>query len=366
MTLTSVALPTGEAWNASLRQLPCAHVLQTWEWGAFKHATTGWQPLRLAWAWHGRLAAMASVGVRRAGPLTLMYAPKGPALAYEDAALREAVLAALEGEARRRRAVWLKLDPDVIAGTGVPGEADALETALGAAVQSGLRARGWRFSAEQVQFRNTVVIDLAQPEEALLAALSQSTRRKLRTAEKAGVTVRAGGLHDLDTLYRLYQITGERDRFLIRPAAYYQQAWRDFIEAGLAQPLIAEAGGRALAAVILFHFGRTCWYFYGMSSDELRERQPNVLLQWEALRWARARGYARYDLWGAPDVFSETDRLWGVYQFKRGFHGQVVRHIGAWDYAPSPLAYAAFTRALPRVRALLRGRPAPQSEDAHD
>ncbi|HYO88067.1 MAG TPA: peptidoglycan bridge formation glycyltransferase FemA/FemB family protein [Candidatus Limnocylindrales bacterium] len=343
-------------WNAALSALPYAHVLQTWEWGEFKRATTGWQPLRLAFERGGQIVAMASVGVRRAGPARVMYAPKGPALDYTDAALTAAVLDHLQRLARKHGAIWLKIDPDVIAGTGVPGEPDEAPDPTGSAITAALRARGWRFSPDQVQFRNTITVDLAQPEDALLAAMGQSTRRKLRTAEKAGVVIRPGSEADLETLYALYRTTGERDGFLIRPPAYYEQAWTAFMRAGLAQPLIAEVDGRAAAAVILFAFGRTCWYFYGASSNESRDAQPNYLLQWEAMRWAKARGYAVYDFWGAPDSFSEDDRMWGVYQFKRGFHGTVTRHIGAFDYVPYPPLYKAYTELMPRMLARMRKR----------
>lgn len=344
------------SWNAALRTLPCAHVLQTWEWGEFKRVTTGWQPQRLAFERDGQIVALASVGVRRAGPARVLYAPKGPALDYADAELTAAVLDHLQRLARKQGAIWLKIDPDVIAGTGVPGESDEAPDATGTAVMAALRARGWRFSADQVQFRNTITVDLTQPEDALLAAMGQSTRRKIRTAQKEGVVIRAGGPADLDTLYALYRTTGERDGFLIRPPGYYEQAWRSFMQAGLAHPLLAEVDGRAIAAVILFHFGRTCWYFYGASANEARDKQPNYLLQWEALRWAQARGYAVYDFWGAPDVFSEDDRMWGVYQFKRGFHGTVTRHIGAFDFAPWPPLYRAYTGLMPRVIARMRGK----------
>jgi lipid II:glycine glycyltransferase (peptidoglycan interpeptide bridge formation enzyme) len=46
--------------------------------------------------------------------------------------------------------------------------------------------------------------------------------------------------------------------------------------------------------------------------------------------------------------------MWGVYEFKRGFRGTVVRHVGAWDYAPFPLLYAAYTRLWPRLLAWMR------------
>ncbi|MCB9456697.1 MAG: peptidoglycan bridge formation glycyltransferase FemA/FemB family protein [Anaerolineaceae bacterium] len=353
--LTTHTITDKDTWNTTLRALPAAHVLQTWEWGAFKQATTGWNPLRIAYQDGERIVAMASVGIRRVGPLKVMYVSKGPALDYTDSGLTDGVLNHLQTLARRERAVWLKLDPDVIAGRGVPGE-DGEDDAGGQAVIAALQQRGWCFSADQVQFRNTVTLDLTQDEDALLAAMSQNTRRKVRTAEKKGVTVRAGTVADLPILYDLYRVTGERDHFLIRPAAYYEQAWRAFMEAGLAQPLIAEFEGKPIAHVILFHFGRKCWYFYGASSNEERERMPNYLLQWEAMRWAQAQGYATYDMWGAPDVFDESDTMWGVFQFKRGFRGTVTRHIGAWDYVPFPSLYWGYTQVWPRLLAALRRR----------
>ncbi len=258
--------------------------------------------------------------------------------------------------ARQQRALWLKIDPDVIAASGVPGEDDDRPHPSGQALIHSLESRGWRFSDDQVQFRNSIQIDLSADEDAILMAMSGNTRRKVRTAEKKDVSIRVASPADLDTLYDLYSTTGSRDDFLIRPLSYYRLAWQTFMEAGLAHALIAEFDGKALAHVILFHFGQTCWYFYGASANEERQRMPNYALQWEAMRWAKARGYTVYDMWGAPDHFDESDSMWGVYEFKRGFRGTVVRTVGAWDYAPYPALYRAYTGLWPRVRALMKRR----------
>ncbi|MEO8608301.1 MAG: peptidoglycan bridge formation glycyltransferase FemA/FemB family protein [Chloroflexota bacterium] len=345
-----------DTWNNQLRALPYAHILQSWEWGEFKRATTGWEPLRLAFKRGDQIVAMASVGIRRVGPLKVMYVSKGPALAYEDVSLAAEVLDHLQILARKQAAIWLKIDPDVLVATGVPGEADDSPDTTGQAVLQTLKTRGWHFSDDQVQFRNTICIDLTPSEDDLLAAMSQNTRRKVRTAEKKGVTVRAGTPADLTILYDLYRTTGERDHFLIRPPGYYELAWRSFMEAGLAQALIAEFEGQPIAHVILLHFGHKCWYFYGASANAERDRMPNYLLQWEAMRWAKKQGYAVYDMWGAPDDFNESDSMWGVYEFKRGFRGTVTRHIGAWDYAPYPALYTAYSQLWPRVLNWLRRR----------
>jgi peptidoglycan pentaglycine glycine transferase (the first glycine) len=63
-----------------------------------------------------------------------------------------------------------------------------------------------------------------------------------------------------------------------------------------------------------------------------------------------------YDLWGAPDRFDEQDRMWGVYRFKEGLGGQVVRTIGAWDLPVRPLLYRLYTQTLPRLLDVMRRR----------
>lgn len=344
------------AWNALAAALPGAHILQSAEWGAFKQRSTGWTPetLRIA------PGAAALALTRHIGPLSVTYLPRGPLLDYRDATQVEAMLTRLEAIARARRVIWLKIDPDVPIGYGLPGSADDRADPAGEALRTTLNRRGWRFSESQVQYRNTLVIDLTQGEDAILRGMSQSTRYKVRYGSKHGVTCRAGTRADLPLLYRLYAETGARDGFLTRPFSYYEDEWGALIDAGLAHPLIAEYEGQPLAHVILFRFGPTCWYFYGASGNEHRNLMPTYLLQWEAMRWARSVGCTRYDFWGAPDEFTEADPMWGVYRWKEGFGGTVTRTIGAWDYVPSPALYAAYTRLIPAILSglkRLRGAP---------
>ena len=112
--------------------------------------------------------------------------------------------------------------------------------------------------------------------------------------------------------------------------------------------LVAEVETEPVAAIMVFRRGERAWYFYGASTNRHRERMPTYLLQWEAMRWAKANGCTSYDLWGIPDADEETleaeftqrsDGLWGVYRFKRGFGGQVTRTMGAWDLVLDPFRY---------------------------
>jgi peptidoglycan pentaglycine glycine transferase (the first glycine) len=342
-------------WNATIARLPSAHFLQTWEWGQVK-ARFGWQPIPKIWRdERGELAAAALVLQRElpirglAARLRLLYVPKGPLLDWQDASLRQRVLADLAGLARQRGAIFIKIDPDVPVGVGYPGQPGAREDATGAQVVCNLAQLGWRRSDEQIQFRNTVLLDLKPDLEVLLGKMKQKTRYNIRLAERKGVSVRLGTLDDLKMLYRMYAETANRDEFVIRGENYYLDLWATFIRAGLAEPLIAEVDGEPAAALVIFRFAGGAWYMNGMSRPAHREKMPNYLLQWEALRRAKTAGATVYDLWGAPDVFDESDSLWGVYRFKEGFSGEVVRHIGAWDFPVRPLTYRLYAQILPRI-----------------
>ena len=351
-----------QTWNNTIAALPNPHLLQTWQWGEAK-AQYGWTPHYKTWQDDsGKVIAAAQILQRTiklpgmSANLCMLYVPKGPLLNWEDAELRQRVLADLKAFAKECRAFFIKIDPDVRLGTGVQGEEGAQEDELGQQIASELKTFGWRFSNEQVQYRNTVMIDLTPDEDQLLANMKQKTRYNVRLAGRKGVTVRVGDAADFDMLYNMYAETAHRDGFTIRSKDYYLTVWNTFPDAGMLQPLIAEVEGQPVAGLMLFIYGQTAWYIYGMSTTAHRNKMPTYLLQWEAIKAAKAAGCTTYDLWGAPDTFDESDSMWGVYRFKQGLGGQVVRHIGAWDLPMRPWLYTLYTQALPRLLSLMRLR----------
>lgn len=382
-------------WDRLIAALPNPHLLQTWEWSQVK-AKYGWTPLFAVWDGNGGFRVETDPGslstphfpIRAAAlilkktvlsrgfaaKLCVLYIPKGPLMDWTDLALRKRVLDDLQSFAKRQGAIFLKIDPDVVLGTGVPRSEDDRIDDGGQAVMSELQRRGWMFSSDQVQFRNSVLIDLTASEAELLARMKQKTRYNVRLAEKKGVTVRVGNISDLPLLYKMYAETSVRDGFVIRDEGYYQTVWKTFIHPGVGtfepsdvptcEPLIAEVDGEPVSAIFLFTFASRAYYIYGMSRDAHREKMPAYLLQWEAMKRAKAAGCTVYDLWGAPDEFDEGDSLWGVYRFKEGLGGRVVRTLGAWDFAPNSLWYATYAKVMPKLLDILRWRGRARTQQA--
>jgi len=343
-----------EDWNSALRSLPGAHPLQSWDWGEFK-TRWGWTAQRLLWTEAGVPVAAAQVLARPIPglPWSFLYVTKGPALDYANQAGAAQVLADLESYARHKRALFIKIDPDAPRQYGQPRPDQPLEP-TGQALLCLLAQWGWRFSPEQIQFRNTLIIDLTPDLDDLLAAMKSKWRYNIRLAQRQGVAIRPGQAADISTFYRMYAATARRDGFLIRPEAYYRDVWQRFLERGQAEMILATVGDEIVAGLILFIFGNGAWYMYGASTGQQRHLMPNHLLQWAAIGRAKALGCTSYDLWGAPEVFDETDPMWGVYRFKQGFGGRVVQGLGAFDYPVRPALYWTFSVAMPRLRSALR------------
>lgn len=370
---------TGNIWNEIISKLPDPHFLQTYEWGQVK-AKYGWTPYYAVWTEDGKWKVESNIGalstfhspiiaaaliLKRqiisrgfAARLSILYAPKGPLMDWTDESLCKRVLDDLQSFAKKEGAIFLKIDPDVVLGRGVPGGVDEVTENGGQAVRSDLKRRGWVESSDQIQFRNTVIVDLSAGEEDILMRMKQKTRYNVRLAEKKGVAVRVGKLEDLGLLYKMYAETSVRDGFVIRDENYYMTVWKIFMKSAepSAVPLIAEVDGEAVAAIFLFMFAGRGYYVYGMSRNAHREKMPTYLLQWAAMKHAKAHGCLTYDLWGAPDVFDESDSMWGVYRFKEGLGGDVVRTLGAYDFASSKFWYSMYSDVMPRVLNFMRSR----------
>jgi lipid II:glycine glycyltransferase (peptidoglycan interpeptide bridge formation enzyme) len=352
--MTSVAPSESAAWDAFVAAHPAAHILQTAEWGA----------LKAAFGWRAERASLQGpqCGAPKAGALllfrrfpwgqTVAYAPRGPLVDWSDPAEVRGMVAEMAAVARRGSAALLKIEPELEAGD----PAEALLPEL-----------GFVRSAQRVQPVSTIHLDLSADDETLLGRMKPKWRYNIRLAERKGVTVREAGPSDLLAIQRLLDVTGGRDGFGVHNAEYNRRAAELFMP-GMAAWLLAEHEGALLAAIAVFALGKMGWYMWGASDDAGRNLMPNHALQWAGMHWAQARGAQVYDLWGIPDevgddpaMYAEPESwgqggLWGVYRFKQGFGGRVVRYTGTWDLPLSRIGFALYGLGLKaRARASAGG-----------
>jgi peptidoglycan pentaglycine glycine transferase (the first glycine) len=334
-------------WDRFVASHPKGHVLQTSAWGELK-SCYGWRAERLVLRDGERLLAGAQILYRPlALGLQLAYVPKGPVADLDDRTLCQALFEALHQRCRSRHAIMVKIEPDLYLDDA------SKEIAGGRSLP--WADYGFRPGTQTIQPRRTVLLDLTQGEELLLKRMKSKTRYNIRLASRKGVRVRAGGGEDIHAFTQLMAETGERNDFGVHTPDYYERAYALLTGAGMARLFVATYEDQPIAGVMAFVCGQKAWYMYGASGHEHRERMPNYALQWAAIRWTKAQGCRTYDLYGIPDEDEETleahfterhDGLWGVYRFKRGFGGQIVRSVGAYDAVCNAPLYWLYHRAL--------------------
>ena len=330
-------IPTG--WDDAAVRSPGGHVLQSSAWARIREQQ-GWRAEFVRIGDPLPVALVLWRDVPAFGPLA--YVPRGPIVGSADDLAR--ALDALAALARERRAVMLKVDPEL-----TPDEA------------AGPLARaGYRRGPDVQPVLATLVMDLAPDDDAIMAGLEKDTRWSVRQASKRGVEARtAGGDDGLRAFYELYRVTGERAGFITRTYDYYRLVWRTLIDAGLATLRLAYVGDRAVAGSMTWRCGERDLYMYGATNDEGRKTFAAYALLWQSITEAKARGAAYFDLGGIPrDPSKKDDPMYGPYLFKKGFGGTMRTYVGAHDTAPSALRYRAFLSLEPLyTRALqLRGR----------
>ena len=281
------------------------HLLQSAGWAELK-AATGWRAERYVLEDDGGRRGCVQVLRRRIGPaLDVAYAPRGPLCA--DEILPDAI-AALRRELARMLTVSLLCDPEA-------APTDVLASALASA--------GVSRSPIYVQPRRTLLMDLSQEPEALLAAMRKKTRQYIHKAEREGVVTEK--TTDLARFHRLLQVVAERDRFGIHDLAYFASLIEAFGDAVHIQ--IARVGGEDVGTLLVIRIGDRAWELFGGWSGTHAEHRPFYLLKWRSLMRMRELGVRRYDMWG----LAEGEELAGVENFKLGFGGEVTTWIGALE-----------------------------------
>ncbi len=327
-------------WEQFQSTQPWPQFTQSWAWGEFRKQA-GCKVLRFALKdetgkW--RVAAQMEYRRRKMG-LGYWFAARGPVVAFDVGAeerreLFETFVHTLEERGRLAKALFWRWEPPL-------------------AIRTGERPLPPRF--EPVPENNpasTLVLDLNQSEEALLAGMHQKTRYNIKVAERHGVQTRVTSHpSDLDRFMRLMDETAERDKFVQHPPHHLVKTFHTLASANMARLRVAELNGAMLAADMEVTYGNTVTYLYGASSHLMRQAMTPYKLHWDAIRAAKAEGKAHYDFWGVnPPTRGSLNykATWeGISRFKHGWGGGQVDLIGTWDMPTNQWLYRlAF---LPRI-----------------
>ena len=323
---------------------------------------------------------------------------RGFLIDYDNTDLLQFFLSELRKYLKRNKCMYVRMDPyaeyqkhlpDGSVEQGTPKRDDLIQL-----LQSyGFHHLGFRTEIDNnYEPRWISVLPLTGKKDAdVLKQMHSQTRQNVNNTIKTGVKVRELAYEELDILYHMVNLTGNRRHFQNPDVAYYQYFYKEFKEhkkvlyayldtedyrdrnekdlvelkkkeeelcALLAEnpqsqknerrlrstrDLIAAHEKRVkeaielkekygkeipLAAALFVIYPMEIVYLFSGSDDTFKRFKGSYAIQWEIIRYAIQKGIPRYNFYGISGTFDENSEEYGVYLFKRGFHADVVELLG--------------------------------------
>ena len=191
--------------------------------------------------------------------------------------------------------------------------------------------------------RRTLVVDLTQSAEQILAQMKPKGRYNVRLAERKGVTIiedtSEQGIEDFQSIYR---DTFDRHELRGHTRKYLRELSRRLVDSDRGTILFAEFESRRIATMMLICFGDTATYKYGGSLTTDRHVMAPYLMHYEAMLRVKARGHRWYDFYGVGPA-NEPDDDWANFSaFKRKFGGSERVYVPGVDVVFDKEAYEAY------------------------
>lgn len=313
------------AWDAHIREHG-GHPLQLWGWGTLKERGA-WRAARLQVVDGDKVIGAAQV-LRRSLPFpfrSFLYVPRGPVCAPED---RGRVLKALRDYLKKNysgKAVNIMIEPD-------------WEGSMPAGSEE------WKPARNKLLLGDTLVLDLTQDEETLLAAMHQKRRQDIRKFGNKGFELREVTDHaGIARCLEIYKEIADRAGFELHDDAYYYAIFDDLGEGSPVYELV-DADGETVGFQFLLVTPRVAFALYGGVNAKGRKLRANGGFEWECMKLMKSQGVEQFDLNGLLN-----DR---ISDFKRYFAKHENHFVGSYAL-PLSVANPLWEVALPQAKKVM-------------
>ena len=175
--------------------------------------------------------------------------------------------------------------------------------------------------AETKQHKVSMILDLQGNVDEQWKALGSKVRNQVRKAEKSGLSVKIGRIELLD---RFYEVFCRNMRDLGTPV-YGKKFFQNILETfrDTTRIIAVECEGTTIAAGLMIWFRNVLEVPWASSISDYRDKCPNNLLYWEAIKFAVSQGTKQFD-------FGRSTPGEGTYCFKKQWGAKPVPLY--WQY----------------------------------
>lgn len=340
-----------EEWEGFLSQCVYKTFLHSWSWGEF-NKDTGSKIWRFGVYESERIIGVFLVYKISARRGTFLFIPHGPVVSdslntKDKRDVLQAILEELRVIAKEENASFVRVSSVFERTT----ENENIFFEL-----------GFRQSPIHMHPEVTWELDITPSEEEILMNMRKTTRYLIRQAEKDPdiEIIKSSNINDLNQFFPVYQETAKRHHFVIFSQNYIETELKSFLPDSEVLIFLGKYQREVVSVAIFVFWQKGCYYHHSGSLSKYNKIPVSYLLQWEAIKEAKARGCNLYNFWGiAPDIKEKEDikkskHPWaGLSLFKIGFGGYRKDYVKTKDFIISGKYWLNYT--IEKIRKHKRG-----------
>lgn len=399
-----------------------SHFLQSYAWGEFR-STLGFTSHYVGLTDNEDNLLCTALLIEKHLPfgLSYLYSPRGFVIDYQNKSLLEEFTNKVKEFAKTRKAIFIKIDPDIIIKKyNYLDEEQELdynpEEIFNNITSLGFKHLGFTKNFETMEPRYTFRIDLTQNIYDIESKFSKTTMQRIKKGEDLGVKVRIGTIDDIESFYKLMELTESRKDFVSHDLDYYKKLYEIYnkdnkaniffgsidcdyiidkyktdltrIELELnplkeqenpsksAKVKINELEKRVtklneqideyskykeeygneiiLSAHFIIEYADKAWVLYAGNHNILSQSYANYKTYYEHLKYCKENNINIYDQFGTIGDLSEDNPRYGLHMFKKKFGGDYCEFIGEFDLVTNKFMYFIFTKLVPIYRNMVR------------
>jgi lipid II:glycine glycyltransferase (peptidoglycan interpeptide bridge formation enzyme) len=318
MAIQIKEIESKEIWEAFLKRQPNPTFLQSWDWSCFQEKFRN-KVYRLGVFENDNLVGICMCYVIKTRFRTHIYTSGGPIIDWHSK--NEAfpmLLGYLKLLAIKNNAKFIRIDPQIL---------DSKEN------HELLQKYNLVMANTNTQAEKKWVLDLSPDLETILNNMRKNTRYSIRKAEKQGIkTTFTTKAEDFLIFWNLFTKTFNKQHFTPHPKSYYQNQFEAFRSEESYRLYYSKVDETILCSALFIFYGDSACYLHAANDSENREFMGAYDLIWQVIKDAKAAGIKYLDFWGiAPN--DDPKHPWaGFTFFKKGFGGNEVDIIRAYDY----------------------------------
>ena len=258
----------------------------------------------------------------------------------------------------------------------------------------GYKHFGFNKYLEALQVRWEYRLELNKPYEEIKANFSKSTRKNIDACYKKGLLVRRGKIEDLPTMSEIFECTSKRKDFFYRSLEYYQKMYKHMkdlmtiyiayldpniylehtenmlkeeeknnkqIEEKMKNSCVGQKlknqketsdkliekykeelekakrfkkenpNGKDVGVLLSMKSGNEYLTLSSGVLEEYKSFTPKYAMYDYHIKDAYEMGYKYIDFYGITGDFDKNNKYYGIYEFKKGFNGNVVELVGQFS-----------------------------------